>query len=136
MPITALYAALLTLLFLLLSARTIGRRRVARIEIGTATREQEDRELLRRVRVHANFAEYAPIGLVLIALGESLAAPGLLLHAIGLALLSGRLLHAYGLSQTPHVMALRVAGMVLTLNAIGVAAAMCLWLALPAALHL
>jgi len=39
MPITALYAALLAALFLLLSARTIARRGAAQVEIGTATRD-------------------------------------------------------------------------------------------------
>ena len=127
MPITALYAGLIALLFLVLSARTIGARRTAKVEIGTATRNGEDRELLRRVRVHANCAEYAPIALLLIGLAESLKAPSLLLHGLGAALVIGRTIHAYGLSQTPHIMVLRVVGMVLTLTVIAIAAATCLW---------
>jgi uncharacterized protein len=129
MPITALYAGLVAILFLILSARTIGARRAAQVEIGTSKKGEEDRELLRRVRVHANCAEYAPIALLLIGLGESLKAPGLLLHGLGAALVIGRVIHAYGLSQTPHIMPLRVGGMVLTLNVIAIAAATCLFLA-------
>jgi uncharacterized membrane protein YecN with MAPEG domain len=131
-PITAFYAALIAVLFLVLSARTIGARRAAKVEIGTARRgEDEDRELLRRVRVHANCAEYAPIAILLIGLAESLKAPGLLLHGLGAALIIGRVIHAYGLSQTPHVMPLRVGGMVLTLNVIAIAAIVCLVYAAP-----
>ena len=47
MPITAFYAALLAMLFMVLSFRTIQQRRNARVEVGTG----EDAELLRRYRV-------------------------------------------------------------------------------------
>lgn len=122
MPITAFYAALLAVLFLVLSFRVIGVRRGQRVEIG----DGGDKELLRRMRVHANFAEYVPLALVLLALAESLKTPALFLHAAGLALLAGRIIHAYGLSQTPHIMPLRVGGTVLTFTAIMAAAAFCL----------
>jgi uncharacterized membrane protein YecN with MAPEG domain len=121
MPITAFYAALLAFLFLLLSMRVIAQRREARVEIGLG----ESQELLRRARVHANFAEYVPMALVLLALAESLKAPGIILHGLGLALLAGRLVHAYGLSQTPHILRLRVTGMTLTLTTMGLTALVC-----------
>jgi uncharacterized protein len=133
MAITALYAALMTMLFIGLSARVITVRRAKRIEIGTAAREGEDRQLLRRVRVHANFVEYAPLALILMGLAESLKALPVVLHALGIALLIGRIAHAYGLSQSPHNMPLRVAGMVLTLTMMAGAAALCLWLSVGAA---
>lgn len=137
MPITAFYASIVAALFLILSARTISRRRVAKVEIGTAVRDgSDDRELLRRVRVHANCAEYAPIGLLLLGLAETLKAAPLLLHALGAALVVGRIIHAYALSQSPHILAMRVAGMVLTLNMIAAAAVTCLVLAAPAAFRL
>lgn len=125
MPITAFYAAPLAALFIFLSVRVIGQRRQARVEIGSG----EDPELLRRMRVHANFAEYAPFALLLIALAESLKAPTLLLHLLGLALVAGRVIHAYGLSQTPHVLRLRVLGMSLTFSVIALAALTCFVLA-------
>lgn len=114
MPITALYAGLLAALLVLLSARVIRVRRAAKVEIGDGA----DRELLRRIRVHANFVEYAPFALVLLGLAESLKAPALLLHVLGVALVVGRAVHAYGLSQSPHNLRARVAGMVMTLNMI------------------
>lgn len=121
MPITALYASLLAFLFLLLSARVISQRREARVEIGHG----ESRELMRRARVHANFAEYVPLALVLLACAESLKAPALALHVLGLGLLIGRSVHAYGLSQSPHNFRLRVAGMWLTLATIALLATLC-----------
>ena len=121
MAVTAFYASLLAAVFLVLSVRTINQRRAARVEIGAG----ESIELLRRSRVHANFAEYAPYALLLMALAESLKAPPFLLHAAGLALLAGRVMHAYGLSQSPQVLRLRIMGMWLTFAAITVGALAC-----------
>jgi uncharacterized membrane protein YecN with MAPEG domain len=125
MPITALYASLLALLLLLLSARVIAQRREARVEIGHG----ESPQLLRRMRVHANFTEYVPMALILMALAESLKAPSILLHLLGMLLVVARVIHAYGLSHTPHILRLRVLGMMLTFTAIGIAAALCFMLA-------
>jgi uncharacterized membrane protein YecN with MAPEG domain len=125
MPITAFYASLLALLYLLLSVRVIAQRREARVEIGHG----ESLQLLRRMRVHANFAEYVPMALILMALAESLKAPSVLLHLLGLVLLGARVIHAYGLSQTPHILRLRVLGITLTFTVIGTAAAVCFLLA-------
>jgi uncharacterized protein len=127
MPITALYAAALAVLFVILSFRTIGVRRAAKVEIG----DGNNPELLRRMRVHANFAEYVPLALILMALAESLKLPALWLHTIGATLIVGRYVHAYALSQTPHILPLRVFGMVATLSAIMAAAAACLLLSIP-----
>jgi uncharacterized membrane protein YecN with MAPEG domain len=121
MQITAFYASLLAVLYLYLSVRVIGQRREQRVELGHG----EDHELLRRIRVHANFAEYVPFTLLLMGLAESLVPPRLLLHLVGLLLLTGRLLHAYGLSQTPHILRYRVWGVSLTFAALGIAALIC-----------
>jgi uncharacterized protein len=121
MPITAFYASLLALLFLLLSARVIVQRREDRMELGA----DDSSELFRRARVHANFAEYVPLALILLALTESLKAPSSVIHLLAICLVAGRLLHAYGLSQTPHILKWRTVGMVLTLTVIGIAALLC-----------
>lgn len=120
--ITAFYAALLAVLFVYLSVRVIGWRRERRVEFGHG----EDFELLRRMRVHANFAEYVPFALLLMALAESMAPPDLVIHLAGLLLIAGRLLHAYGTSQSPPIMRYRVYGMYLTFGAIAVAGIACL----------
>jgi uncharacterized membrane protein YecN with MAPEG domain len=121
MPITAFYASLLAFLFLLLSARVIVQRREDRMELGA----DDSSELFRRARVHANFAEYVPLALILLALTESLKAPSSVIHLLAICLVAGRLLHAYGLSQTPHILKWRTVGMVLTLTVIGIAALLC-----------
>ena len=122
LSITAFYAALLAVLFLFLSVRVIGWRRERRVEFGHG----EDGELLRRMRVHANFAEYVPFTLLLMALAESMAPRLILLHLAGLLLVAGRLLHAYGVSQAPPIMRYRSYGTTLTLIALGLAALICL----------
>jgi hypothetical protein len=126
MAITALYAGLLAPLLIFLGVRVIGARRAARVPIG----DGGDKALLRAMRVHGNFAEYVPMALILMALAESLATPALILHGLGLALVAGRLSHAYGLSQTKENFRFRTTGMGLTFTVIGLAGAACLIMAL------
>jgi len=111
------------LLFILLSVRVIGARRQEKQSLGHG----ESPSLLRRMRVHANFAEYAPLGIVLLGLSESLTTSALLLHGIGGLLLVGRIVHAFGVSQAKENFGFRIAGMLMTFTAIGVAAAICLY---------
>jgi hypothetical protein len=122
MPVTALYAGLLAPLLIVLSLRVISHRRSARVAIG----DGGDRVLLRRMRVHANFAEYVPFALLLMALAESLGTWPLVIHLLGLVLLAGRLVHAYGLSQPAERFAFRVTGMTATFSVTGAAAAACI----------
>lgn len=121
MPVTALYASLLACLFVLLSVRVIFMRRGARVALG----DGGDAALQRRIRVHANFAEYAPFALLTLALAESLRTPAWALHPIGLALIAGRCAHAYGVSRPKEDFRIRVAGMGLTFAAILCSAAAC-----------
>lgn len=121
MLVTALYAAILALVFVGLSVRTIRLRRGSRVAIG----DGGDKQLARAMRVHANFAEYVPLALLLIFLLEAGGAPPLAIHLLGAALLAGRLLHAWGVSQVREDFRFRVAGMALTFSAI-VAAALAL----------
>ncbi len=110
--VTPLYAGLIALLFIWLSARVIVYRRTNRLSLG----DEGDKSLLRRMRAQANCAEYAPIGLLLLLLVELQGAPALALHVLGLMLLAGRLIHGYGFSASPPVMRMRVVGMIMTLT--------------------
>ncbi|MCR9148001.1 MAG: MAPEG family protein [Rhodobacteraceae bacterium] len=110
--ITPIYAGFLSLLLVALSARVIRHRYVTRISIG----DRNSRELRKKMRVQANFIEYAPFGLVLLALAELQGLPEMALHILGSMLLLGRLAHAAGMGATPQRMPLRAAGMVLTLG--------------------
>lgn len=118
MTILPIYAALLVLLFVALSVRTVRVRRRLKIAIGDAG----DREMLRAVRVHSNFAEYVPLALLAIYLVEVGGAPALLVHALGGGLLLGRVLHAVGVSRQREQFQYRVAGMLLTFAVLVVAA--------------
>ncbi len=122
MPITALYASLLALLFVALSVRVIGLRRLSGVALGDGGKA----DLMRRMRVHANFAEYVPLALVLLGFAESLGTPSPFLHLLGLTLLLGRLLHAFGVSQARETFFFRVSGMALTLGTLLLAAGSCL----------
>lgn len=110
MAITAFYAALAALLFVFLSFRVIGARRREKVALG----DGGDETLRRRLRVHGNFAEYVPLAVVLMGLAESQGAAAWTLHGLGLLLLIGRALHAYGVGQNPEPLKYRQAGMVLT----------------------
>lgn len=113
--ISPFYAALTTVIFMILCTRVILYRRVNGISLG----DSGDKNLLKRIRAQANCAEYAPLGLVLLMMTELSGAPALTIHLAGIALVMGRALHAYGISSTPQKMALRVGGMVLTLTMMG-----------------
>ncbi len=109
--VTPLYAGFLALLFITLSLRVIKHRRYARVSTG----DGGDATLQRKMRVQANCAEYAPIGLILLGLAEMQRAPDWSLHLLGTMLFLGRLAHAAGMGATPQRMGLRVSGMALTL---------------------
>ena len=93
---TALYAGALAVVFVYLSNRVAQMR--LRTGAGLGHGESDDDPLRRAVRVHGNFAEYVPFALVVIALAELSGAHWLAVHALGLGLVTGRLLHARGLS--------------------------------------
>jgi hypothetical protein len=59
--IVPVYAAVLAFIYIVLSARVIQARRSAKVAIGT----RGDVRLERKMRVHANFAEYVPFALLL-----------------------------------------------------------------------
>ena len=108
--ITPLYAALLALFFVALSVRTLLLRRRKGIALGTSG----DETLTRAMRVHSNFAEYTPIALLLMFFLEQQAPGAAWIHVLGVALLVGRMSHAWGVSQANENYRFRVAGMALT----------------------
>lgn len=112
--ITALYAAILALIFVYLSRRIIKIRRKVKSAIGDAGDEQ----LKRAIRAHANFIEYVPLALLLFAFLEFQHAPAILIHLLGILLVIGRIVHAYGLSQIKEDYRYRIVGTVITLNII------------------
>lgn len=110
LSVTPIYAAILAILFVLLSLRVISHRITHRISLG----DQGDKGMIKRMRAQANCAEYAPLGLLLLLIVELQGAPVIWLHLLGLTLTIGRMTHAYGFSASPPIFLLRRIGMVLT----------------------
>ena len=120
---TPIYAALLALLYVALGVRVVSLRRTLAVSLGDADNPQ----LRRAIRVHANFAEYVPLALLLMYFVETRTQAGAFVHAIGIALLAGRIMHAYGVSRVDENTHARVVGMALTFAAMLIAAAWLLW---------
>ncbi len=111
LAITPLYAGLLGLIFFGLSLRIPRLRMRYRVGLGDG-----DVPVLRQaVRVHANFAEFVPFILVLMAFVELAGYSAWFIHFLGIVLVMARVLHAYGLSQSPNHSPGRFIGTVLTL---------------------
>jgi uncharacterized protein len=100
------YAAIFAFIYLVLSVQVIRGRRQAKAAIGT----RGDVRLERKIRVHANFAEYVPFALLLLSFVEMQGGPAWLIHLICLAFLAGRAIHAYGVRQVQEDYKLRSTG--------------------------
>ena len=118
LTITPIYAALIAFLYVALSVNVIRQRRAGKISVG----DHGDKAMIKAMRTHANCAEYAPFALLLIAMVELQDAGDWLVNLLGMLLLAGRLLHAYGFGKTPQIIILRQIGMGLTFTAILLAA--------------
>lgn len=128
LPVTALYAALLGLLYAVLTLLVVRGRFGSKVMLGTG----EDKGLYRAVRAHANFAEFVPLILILMALGEGMRLSAFLLHLLGAALVVARVMHAIGISREPDLSAARGGGAVLTVTVLIVASIAVLLRALTA----
>ena len=109
---TSIIAAILTIIFVKLSFAVIGLRRKNKVSLGSGGYD----DLERAIRAQGNFAEYVPIGLILIACLELNGAPWWLVILPGIALIIGRLIHAKGINEPPPNFSSRVLGMKFTLG--------------------
>lgn len=109
-PVTAIYAALLAILLVILGGLVIRTRVRERVSLG----DNGNPAMLAAMRVHANAAENIPVALLLMFLLEVNGGSVAALHAYGIALLAGRVMHAWGLSRKKTVNRWRQIGMVLT----------------------
>jgi len=108
--IFALYAPIFALFFVILSLNVIRTRRREKVGLGAGG----NRAVERAMRVHANFAEYVPLTLILLLVLELYGANAILLNLLFLTLLVGRGVHAWGVSREPENCSFRVTGMMLT----------------------
>ena len=94
MPIvTALYAGLLGLISIGVAFPAGSLRGKLNVPVG----DGGNRDLLLAMRRHANFVEWAPLALLLIAILEMNGASTRGIHALGAALVVARILHAFGI---------------------------------------
>jgi uncharacterized membrane protein YecN with MAPEG domain len=121
--VTALYAGAIGVLLLVLAGLVSRLRRSRKVGLG----DGGDRDLQRAIRVHGNAVEWAVPGVLLLLVAELNRADPLLLHACGLAIVAGRVLHAFGLSRRSGTSFGRFFGSALSWTAVLVLAAWCLW---------
>lgn len=105
-PVTALYAGLSALLFVILAVRIPPLRYKAKAGIG----DGGDPKLAAAVRVHGNFCENVPLALIVMALAEANGL-GMWTHLLGAPLIIGRIAHAQALSRSTGPSAMRAVGM-------------------------
>jgi len=126
----AFYAAANGFIMLVLGMLVVRARVKTRTPLGDGGRP----DMARPLRAHANNTETVPMALLMMWALLPLGASAWLLHAAGVPLTLGRLLHAVGLSRDAGPSTLRLIGMVLTWIAYAVGIVAALWLAfLPAA---
>jgi uncharacterized membrane protein YecN with MAPEG domain len=94
--ITLMYAGFCALLVVFLAVRVAQWRFRHKIGLG----DGGDRELLKRVRAHANAVENMPLALILLGGMELNGFPGPMIHGFGGVLLASRMAHAWGLSHS------------------------------------
>ncbi|MEX0694049.1 MAG: MAPEG family protein [Rhodospirillales bacterium] len=114
LSVTPVYLAAAVALYSCMTFAIIAQRRKRQISLG----DGRQKDFARIIRGHANFAEYAPLTLLAITMAELGGVPAVVLHASGVMLILGRILHGYWFFYRPEGLKCRVAGMVLTLFAL------------------
>ncbi|WP_148864567.1 MAPEG family protein [Marinobacter fonticola] len=114
-PVTAVFAAITAMLMLFLAWRVTTFRRKYKTALGDGG--QQDFQVA--IRAHGNLVEYAPIALILMAIGELNGVAAVYIYGVGMLFIIGRLLHAWGFIQSRGGYALsRMIGVLFTWLAI------------------
>lgn len=109
LPVSLTFAAVLALFNLFLAYRVSKVRIADKVLVGTGGNPLMET----RTRAHANFAEYTPLVLVLVALIELAHGPRLWLWGVTVLYLLGRVAHAFGM-DIRRTNPLRAGGIVVT----------------------
>lgn len=126
---TAFYAGIFGLVYIILTVAVARERWRYRVGLGTG---ENCPRLEQIVRIHGNYIEYVPLGLILMMLLETAGWSVVIIHILGGTLLLGRLFHMIGIYKTPGASVARGLGMGFTLLMIIAASILCLWSALHA----
>lgn len=113
-PVTTLVSSILALFYIALAIKVITLRHEHRVSIGGGGHSDLDMA----IRAHANFAEYAPMALILSFCAEANHASTLILSILITAFVLGRLSHAYAFIINKKHFKWRFRGMVLTFASI------------------
>ena len=111
--ITAAYLGILALLYAVLGLQVSRLRRGNHVLFG----DGGNVKLRSAIRAHANFAEYVPIIVLMVAMLEMSGMPAMRVHLLMAALLVARLLHPLGMYVGPRSLRFqicRVGGIALT----------------------
>jgi uncharacterized protein len=122
LKLTAIYAAILTFVYVKLTLNVINLRRQNEVSLGDGGRE----DLQQAIRSHGNFAEYVPLGLILLGCLEANHIHWTIVLLLGGVFTTGRLFYAKAFLEATPNMDLRVKGMKFTLWGLqGLAATKC-----------
>lgn len=120
--ITLLYAGILGALLVILSFNVM--QNWVRV---TGLGQQSDRAMRRAEKILSSFVEYAPMTLLLLALIELKGTPPAVMHGLGAALVTGRVMHAFGSNDMPGAGLLRFLGSQLTFLVLAIASLGCIY---------
>jgi uncharacterized protein len=121
--VSPLYVGLGAVIFFALSALVIRQRTIHKTWFGDGGHA----DLQRTIRVQANFAEYTPLALLVIVVVEAAGYHAWIVHTLGIALVVGRLFHAWGLTRSAAASAGRFVGTNLTFLVLFVGGALLVW---------
>ncbi|MBC7986882.1 MAG: MAPEG family protein [Sphingomonadaceae bacterium] len=117
LEITLTIAAAAALLNIWIAQRVGRARGIAKVSVGDGGHEL----LTRRMRAHANYVEYTPFFLILLALIELARGPVIWLWAVSIVYVLGRILHVFGMDGAHR---LRMIG---TITTMAVLLALAIW---------
>ena len=120
--VTSLFAGILGLMYIGLSFFVIKGRFKHQVEIG----DSDNKDLMRRIRVHGNFIEYTTIFLVLMFLAEQENTSENFLYILGTAFVISRIMHAVGFYRVTGPSIGRSAGMILSFVVIVITSIICI----------
>jgi uncharacterized protein len=132
LPITSITAAILSLIFLVLSVRVSRARRSSKTSLGygeqtsaVPAKKQEITPLFVAARTQGNFAEYVPFCLIMMVLIEAQGGTPSQLWCFGILLIAARLLHPFGMERpspnVPRLLGAAVTYLLLLLGAVWLA---------------
>jgi uncharacterized membrane protein YecN with MAPEG domain len=126
LEITAFYAAILAFYYVAFAFHVS----FIRAATGVRTGDGGNPTMLTAIRRHGNMAEFMPFALVMMALAEAGGLGPAWLHASGILLIAGRVIHPFGITNDGGPLAARVVGQISTYAATLIPAAAILLAAL------